>query len=74
VVEQSRAEDGNVAYRLFEEVDQPNVYLTMEQWADLWGIESHKIRSHFNEFVKSIQGCLIEPLEIQIISVPDSTL
>ncbi|MED1204678.1 putative quinol monooxygenase [Heyndrickxia acidicola] len=71
-VEQSRAEEGNAEYRLFEEVDQPNVFLTLEQWVDQTALESHKKGSHFNEFVKSIEGFLIEPPEIQVIPMQNS--
>jgi hypothetical protein len=46
-------------------VDQLNIFLTMEQWADQAAIEAHKIRSHFNEFVKLFKAASLKSLKFK---------
>lgn len=71
-VKQSQAEEGNLGYRLFEAVDETNTFMTLEKWADQAAIDKHKRSEHFNNFLESTKGWMLEPLQIDTHVVPNN--
>lgn len=65
LIESSRAEAGNVSYKLLKDTDQDNTYLMVEQWQDQRAVEAHNISSHFQAFVASAPKYLTAPLQVQ---------
>ncbi|WP_028400355.1 putative quinol monooxygenase [Ectobacillus panaciterrae] len=63
----TQAEEGNISYRLYEDVEQRNRFVMLEEWADEAAIEAHNKTPHFMKFVKFAQGVLIEPLNAKRI-------
>ena len=59
----SQAEEGNISYNLFGDMDNPNVLTFIEQWKDMEAIDIHNNAKHFLAGVAGIKD-LIESLEI----------
>ncbi|WP_435920766.1 putative quinol monooxygenase [Paenibacillus sp. DYY-L-2] len=65
LIESSRAEAGNVSYKLLKETDQDDTYLMVEQWEDQQAVEAHNASSHFQAFVAKAPTYLTAPLQVQ---------
>lgn len=65
-VEQSKEEEGNLEYRLFESVDEPNTFLTLEKWKNEEAIENHKNSGHFIHFIQASKEFLSEPINLDV--------
>jgi quinol monooxygenase YgiN len=51
LVEPSRAEDGNVRYDLFEDQDQPGLFVFVEEWASVEArAQHHEHGPHIQNF------------------------
>lgn len=70
-VEQSKAEEGNLEYRLFEATDEPNTFLTLEKWRNKEAVESHKNSEHFVHFIQASKEFLSEPINLDVHIVGD---
>ncbi|MCD7938498.1 MAG: antibiotic biosynthesis monooxygenase [Tannerellaceae bacterium] len=60
----SQAEEGNISYTLFEDLDNKNILTFIEQWKDLAAINYHNNSTHFQAGVSAISD-LIEDMEIR---------
>ncbi|MCD7977317.1 MAG: antibiotic biosynthesis monooxygenase [Tannerellaceae bacterium] len=70
MIQGSQAEEGNISYNLFEDLDNKNVLSFIEQWKDMDAIEFHNNTPHFLAGVAGIKE-LVESLEItnyQVVS------
>ncbi len=56
LVEGSRAEAGNKAYNLTEDLEKPGHFFVVETWASAKAIEEHNATPHFQAFVRAIDG------------------
>ncbi|MCC8133722.1 MAG: antibiotic biosynthesis monooxygenase [Tannerellaceae bacterium] len=63
MIQGSQAEEGNISYNLFEDLDNKNVLSFIEQWKDLAAIDFHNNTPHFLAGVAGIEN-LVESLEI----------
>ncbi|MCD8041733.1 MAG: antibiotic biosynthesis monooxygenase [Tannerellaceae bacterium] len=60
----SQAEEGNISYNLFEDLDDKNTLTFIEEWKDLAAIDTHNNSAHFQAGVSAISD-LIEGIEIR---------
>ncbi|MGD6815950.1 putative quinol monooxygenase [Metabacillus sp. 84] len=65
VVEQSSNEEGNISYRLYEEVNNPNHFVMLEQWKDQQSIDFHNQSEHFQTFFAAAKKVLAKPLTLK---------
>lgn len=65
LIESSRAEAGNISYKLMKDMDQENTYLMVEQWKDQEAVGAHNASSHFQAFVAKAPKYLTAPLHAQ---------
>ncbi len=65
LIESSRAEAGNVSYKLLKDTDENNSYLMVEQWKDQEAVGAHNASSHFQAFVAKAPKYLTAPLDAQ---------
>lgn len=63
MIQGSQAEEGNISYDLFEDLDNQHVLSFIEQWKDAEAIELHNSTPHFLAGVAGIKD-LVESLEI----------
>lgn len=65
LIETSRAESGNVSYKLLKDTGKDDTYLMVEQWKDQEAVEAHNASSHFQAFVAKAPQYLTAPLNVQ---------
>lgn len=65
LIKSSRAEAGNVSYKLLKDTDKDDTYLMIEQWKDQEAVEAHNASSHFQAFVAKAPQYLTAPLQIE---------
>lgn len=68
LIKSSRAEAGNVSYKLMKDMDQDNTYLMVEQWKDQEAVGAHNASSHFQAFVAKAPKYLTAPLNAQVFA------
>lgn len=56
LIEKSRKEEGCLGYCLFEDIKEANTFTFIEDWKDQEAINSHRITSHFNDYVPQIKS------------------
>lgn len=74
VASASREEAGCVSYRVFEDTEQPNHFVFVEEWKDEEALQEHFRTSHIAEFMQAIRATLIAPPDVkfhQIASTRD---
>ena len=65
LIQKSRAEEGNISYSLFEDVNNENIVAFIEEWKDLKAIEFHNNTEHFKRIVPML-GELREKSEVNL--------
>jgi quinol monooxygenase YgiN len=65
LISASRAESGNITYRLQKDMENENVYTMVEVWQDLQAVASHNASDHFTRFVAKARDFLTAPLNVQ---------
>lgn len=63
---ESRAEEGNVSYDLYQEAGKEHAYLMVEVWKSPEAVDSHNKSSHFQAFVAKAPEFLSEPLGLNV--------
>ena len=66
LVEASRAEEGNVSYDFYVDLENPAKFTFIEVWKDRGAIDHHNATSHFQDFVESTRPLFAGPLEIAL--------
>ena len=56
VVDATRKEPGNIFYDVFEDVNNPLKFVFIETWKSQAAIDAHNKTTHFNNFVKAVEG------------------
>ena len=67
LVKASRAEEGNISYDLHQEIGKPHRFIFVENWKSQAAVDAHNASSHFQAFVKAIDG-KTEHLEIILMN------
>jgi len=65
LIESSRAEAGNVSYKLMKDTEAADTYVMIEQWKDQEAVAAHNASSHFQAFVAKAPKYLTAPLDVQ---------
>jgi quinol monooxygenase YgiN len=60
----SRADDGCVGYRVYEDLEQPEHYVFVEEWADEDALQRHFAQPHTGVFMRGLAGLLSAPAEV----------
>ncbi|WP_430536578.1 putative quinol monooxygenase [Listeria rocourtiae] len=68
LIEASRAEAGNISYKLTCAVENTTEFYMIEQWEDIAAIDAHNKSSHFQAFQASVGSMLNAPPIIQVLS------
>lgn len=55
LVEKSRAEEGNISYDLWEDINNTNVFTFIEEWKDRAAVDEHNASEHFTRIVPQIR-------------------
>ena len=56
VVDATRREPGNIFYDVYEDVANPLKFVFIETWKSQAAIDAHNKTTHFNDFIKAVEG------------------
>jgi len=65
LVAASRAESGNISYRLQKDTESANVFTMVEIWQDMQTVAQHNASEHFTKFTANAKEFLTAPLEVK---------
>ena len=60
----SREDDGCRGYRVHEDVEQPDHFVFVEEWADEEALQRHFAQPHTGAFMRDLAGLLTGPAEV----------
>lgn len=61
---QSKVEEGNISYHLFEDTADRYAFVMVEEWVDADALEFHNQTEHFKNFGLKAKDLLAGPVEI----------
>ncbi len=65
VASASRGEAGCIDYRVFEDTEQPNRFVFVEEWESEEALQQHFRTSHIAEFMRAIQATITAPPDVK---------
>jgi len=65
VASASREEGGCVDYRVFEDTEQPNNFVFVEEWKDEDALQQHFGTPHIAEFMQAILATIVAPPDVR---------
>ncbi len=72
VASASREEEGCIGYRFYEDTEQPNRFVFVEEWADQGALERHFATAHIDRFMRSIPATITSPPDVKFHTVASS--
>lgn len=60
----SREEDGCGDYRVYADLEQPDHYIFVEEWADDDALQRHFGQAHTGAFMSGLRGLLAAPADV----------
>ena len=60
---QSRTDSGCEGYRVYADLEQPDRYVFLEEWADDAALQRHFLQPHTGAFMSDLAGLLGEPAD-----------
>ena len=64
----SRREDGNLAFDLFQHVNRLNHFTIVEMWKDRGALDRHAVATHTRQFREEIQPALGSPIDERLFT------
>jgi quinol monooxygenase YgiN len=68
----SRAEAGNISYRLYEATDLENEFVFVEEWESSDALKQHFATPHIAEFMQAITGAISGPPDVKFHTIASS--
>ena len=68
----SRAEEGCIAYSLYEDAETHNDFVFVEEWADDAALQAHFKTAHIAEFMRAIPEAIQWPPDVKFHEVAGS--
>ena len=68
----SRAEAGNISYRLYEATDLENEFVFVEEWESSDALKQHFATPHIAEFMQAIPGAISAPPDVKFHTIASS--
>jgi quinol monooxygenase YgiN len=68
----SRAEDGCVSYRLYEDTELEDEFVFVEEWADEAALQRHFGTPHVAEFMRAINETIAAPPDVKFHTIASS--
>ncbi len=68
LVESSAADDGYIAYEIFQYQDKPYKYVLTDEWRDEEAFEAHQASAHYKHFMRVVPVLLEQPLEFHRVA------
>ena len=68
----SRDEAGCIGYRLYEDTEQPNAFVFVEEWESQEALDRHFATAHIDEFMRAIRTTLVAPPDVLFHTIASS--
>jgi quinol monooxygenase YgiN len=68
----SRAEGGCHGYRLYEDTENENEFVFVEEWEDDAALQRHFATSHIREFMQAIPTAIVAPPDVKFHTIASS--
>jgi quinol monooxygenase YgiN len=68
----SRAETGCISYRLYEDTENENEYVFVEEWEGSDVLERHFSTPHVGEFMRAIPATIVAPPDVKFHTIASS--
>jgi quinol monooxygenase YgiN len=65
----SRQEPGCLHYRVYQDSEDENAYVFVEEWEDQEALQAHFATPHVAEFMAAIQATLVGPPDVKFHTV-----
>src|SRR3954464_7715926 len=72
VAQASRAEAGCLGYRLYQDTEDPDAYVFIEEWESQQALDDHFATPHVAEFMQAITPTLSAPPDVQFHTIASS--
>jgi quinol monooxygenase YgiN len=59
----SRGDEGCIGYRFYEDLEQPERYVILEEWRDDEALQIHFAQPHTAKFMGALAPMLVEPAD-----------
>ncbi len=69
VASASREEAGCLGYRLYEDTEQENHFVFVEEWVSQEALEQHFATPHVGKFMRDIQPTLVAPPDVKFHTI-----
>ena len=74
IIKSTRAEEGCIAYNLYNSTEEKDVLIFVEKWESKEFLDSHLKQPHFADFGSAIENYLAKDLEISVYSSEEISL
>jgi quinol monooxygenase YgiN len=68
----SRLEPGCMSYRLYQDIDNENEFVFVEEWESDAALQQHFASSHVAEFLQAIRATIVAPPDVKFHSIASS--
>jgi quinol monooxygenase YgiN len=65
----SRQEDGCISYRLYEDTEQPNEFVFVEEWENDEALQRHFGTEHIGAFMPAVLGAIVAPPDVKFHTI-----
>jgi quinol monooxygenase YgiN len=72
VARASREEEGCIGYRFYEDTEQPDHFVFVEEWADQGALDRHFATAHIARFMSAIPATITSPPDVKFHTVASS--
>jgi quinol monooxygenase YgiN len=72
VAQASRAEEGCIGYRIYQDTENPDEFVFVEEWESDEALRRHFATSHVAEFMQAITATLAAPPDVKFHKVASS--
>ena len=66
ILDDSRAEEGNINYDIHQAIDDPTVFVWHETWKNKTAVDEHFATSFFKDFAEKVEKIAVEPPQITL--------
>lgn len=64
LIDQTREEDGNLSYELYQDIDNPQIFSFIEEWQSKEALEAHMGTDHFKKALPELESISAAEAEI----------
>jgi quinol monooxygenase YgiN len=68
----SRPEPGCISYRLYQDTEDENEFVFVEEWEGDEALQRHFATSHIAEFLQAIRATIVAPPDVKFHSIASS--